>query len=453
MPLAGHKDNHAGLLTNAQMETYRSSIGVKKGHEWDLYAGSEIAATEIRSYLNSIPYASKKAEKRTASSTPGQISKGGLSGTLSTQEAFGKILYGLAGDDSELSRRIVTTSPDVTVSTNLSGWVNRRGLFAREREEDTFKDKRIPSSQIWRKYPNGQHIELGIAKNNLFVLLGQLGLSSEMFDAPLVPVGTVYDPFISRGLDALNYALYQGAKFILAATPSGVTLGPEGGAHQSFYTPLIGIGQDRLSYFEPAYADELAVLMEHAIEEVQKPDGNAFYFRLSTRQIEQLPRQLSVQEEADIVSGAYWLKAPHLSTSVCLVYTGAIAPEVLSAVGDTAGMHPHVAVLSVTSPDKIYRDWSNSPGESHIDQLFAELPRDARCVTVHDGHPLTLSWLGSVQRNPVRPIGISTFGQCGNLHDLYRHFGMDKDSILDAVLPAGKARHSEAISSACDANV
>ncbi len=114
-----------------------------------------------------------------------------------------------------------------------------------------------PRRRNGRSAPDGRHIELGIAENNLFLLLGALGLAEAQFGARLLPVGTLYDPFIARGLDALNYACYQDARFLLVATPSGLTLAPEGGAHQSIGTPLIGIGQPGLTYFEPAFVDEL----------------------------------------------------------------------------------------------------------------------------------------------------------------------------------------------------
>jgi pyruvate dehydrogenase E1 component len=180
---------------------------------------------------------------------------------MSTQEGFGRILYELAGGDSQLSRRIVTTSPDVSVSTNLGGWVNRRGIFDRRDMKDIFKEEKIVSAQLWQMGHQGQHVELGIAEHNLFLMLGALGLSADLFGARLLPIGTVYDPFIARGLDALNYACYQDARFMIVATPSGLTLAPEGGAHQSIIQPLIGLGQPGLTSFEPAHVDELAEII------------------------------------------------------------------------------------------------------------------------------------------------------------------------------------------------
>ena len=250
---------------------------------------------------------------------------------MSTQFGFGAILNELAREKSELVSRIVTTSPDVTVSTNLGPWVNRRGLFAHEALADTFKSERIPSTFNWEFSAKGQHIELGIAEMNLFILLSALGLSHAINGERLIPIGALYDPFIARGLDALNYACYQDARFILVATPSGITLAPEGGAHQSIGEPLIGLAQPGLVSFEPAYTDELAVLLRWAFEEIQREAGESVYFRLSTRPVEQPARKLAADLEEAIIAGAYWLREPAEGAELAIAYCGAVAPEALAA--------------------------------------------------------------------------------------------------------------------------
>ncbi|MBI3711107.1 MAG: transketolase, partial [Proteobacteria bacterium] len=257
LPFAGHKDNHAGLMSVEQMAAFRRSLDIPEGQEWDRFAGLDLAETEMQRFLDAVPFATKYPRNFVVPKIPipddFPVPKSDR-GT-STQEGFGRILFDLAGGTSELAARIVTTSPDVTVSTNLGGWVNRRQLFDRRGHKDVFREEKVVSAQIWAMGQGGQHIELGIAENNLFLLLAALGLSGPLFGARLLPIGTLYDPFIERGLDALNYACYQDARFMVAGTPSGITLAPEGGAHQSIATPLIGMAQDKLTYFEPAFVD------------------------------------------------------------------------------------------------------------------------------------------------------------------------------------------------------
>src|SRR5437868_1364037 len=450
LPFAGHKDNHSGLMTLDQMAGFKKGMTIADGQEWDKFAGLTVPSAELQSFIAEAPF---NAEGRRRTEAPAVAIPATLPGPKdrksSTQEGFGKILNAIAAEDSELSRRIVTTSPDVSVSTNLGAWINRRGLFGHTEAEDVFRELKVVSAQLWRKTPRGQHIELGIAENNLFIQLAALGLSHELFGTRLLPIGTLYDPFIARGLDALNYACYQDARFMIVATPSGVTLAPEGGAHQSIHTPLIGIGQPGLLSYEPAYVDELAVLMRFGLEHMQQPPGprggSSIYLRLSTRSLQQPERTLSAEQQADIVNGGYWYAAPEHGADVAIICMGAVTPEAIAAHESIVRDFGGAGLLVLTSPDRLHADWLSAqrtrgrtvgridPTPSPVERLLAPLSRDARLVTVLDGHPLALSWLGSVRGQRVVPLGIEGFGQSGDIPDLYRTYKLDAAAILDAV--------------------
>ncbi|MGA8380506.1 MAG: transketolase, partial [Stellaceae bacterium] len=299
--------------------------------------------------------------------------------------------------------------------------------------------EKVVSAQRWAMSPKGQHIELGIAESNLFLLLAALGLSAPLFGTRLLPVGTLYDPFIKRGLDALNYACYQDARFIVVATPSGITLAPEGGAHQSIGEPLIGMAQPGLAGFEPAFADELAVLLRWAFAEIQREGGESVYFRMSTRPLDQPKRQIAPDLAEAIVAGAYWLHEPEPGAELAIAYCGAVAPEALAAHRELAEDIPGAGLLAITSPDRLHRDWRAARaggGSSAVGRLLARLRPDAALVTVGDFHPATLSWLGAVAHNPIVPLGVERFGQSGDIPDLCHAYGIDAEAILDAAARA-----------------
>jgi pyruvate dehydrogenase E1 component len=358
----------------------------------------------------------------------------------STQAAFGRILLDLSKAGGDLADRIVTTSPDVTVSTNLGAWVNQRGLFRRSEMPDIFAKAKIASAQKWSGGNKGQHIELGIAESNLFLMLAAAGLSGDLFGQRLFPIGTLYDPFIARGLDALNYGCYQDARFLLVATPSGITLGPEGGAHQSINPPLIALGQPGLRHYEPAYADELAAMMEEAFRLIDDPAGESTYLRLSTRSVEQVERSDDSWREGAL-QGGYWLREPDESAEGAIVAMGAVMPEALTAWEELREDVPGLGLLSITSPDLLHRRWTAAQaarwqGErkpSHVEQLLSRLPRGAGLVTMTDAAPASLSWLGGVLGQRVAPLGVEKFGQTGNLADLYAAYRLDGDAITEAV--------------------
>ncbi len=441
LPLAGHKDNHSGMMNPSQMDVYRRSLGIEEGEEWKPYGGMGAnAAAQLEAFVRDGALAKKDGEVRASDvPIPARFAVP-VGAEQSTQAAFGKVLLDLAKSSDGIADRIVTTAPDVTQTTNLGAFVNQRGLFRRQEVADVFQQAKIPSAQKWLAHEAGQHIELGIAENNFFIMLASLGLAAPHFGTRLLPVGTVYDPFIARGLDALNYGCYQDARFLLVGTPSGLTLGPEGGAHQSINTPLIGMGQPGLAYFEPAYADEVALMMHWAFGHMQKDDGESIYLRLSTRSIPQVARE-NDDWEADALEGGYWLKRPAPGAEAAIVFTGAIAPEALEAYDRLVDDIPGLGLLNVTSPDMLHRGWSNQNASRwkgqpskpcHVAQLLDILSPKAGLVTVLDGSPGALSWLGGVSGMTVSPLGTDHFGQTGNLTDLYGAYRIDSNAIIDA---------------------
>ena len=445
LPFAGHKDNHAGLMNPEQINDFRAEMNIPKGEEWERFSGIDMDREELQRFLANVPFAQEYPRRY---ETP-RINVPSLNiqrrPKMSTQDGFGRILNELAQGDSELADRIVTTSPDVTVSTNLGPWVNRRGIFSRSETSDTFAQESVVSAQKWQMAPEGQHIELGIAETNLFLQLSALGLSSSMFGARLLPIGTVYDPFIRRGLDAMHYGCYQDSRYMLVATPSGITLAPEGGAHQSSETPLITLAQPGMAAFEPAYVDELAEIMRWGFEYMQADNGGAVALRLSTRILEQPDREMTETLRAEVTAGAYWLREPEPGSELVIACTGAIMPEAISAYDDIVEDIPGAGLLAITSADRIHVDWiaarrarmSGQGGSvAHIEKLLAPLAEDAALVTVCDAHSGTLGWMGSVAGHRIYPLGVDAFGQSGDLQDLYRHYGIDSDAILDAAARA-----------------
>ncbi|MEM7224131.1 MAG: transketolase [Pseudomonadota bacterium] len=453
-PLAGHKDNHAGIMNPAQMDAFRATMGVPDGAEWEPFAGVADPAA-LQAFLDQVPFFAAGPRRYPAAKIAVPTLAAPDDMALSTQAGFGKLLDQLAISDSDLAQRIVTTSPDVTVSTNLGAWVNRRGLFGRAELADTFREERIPSAQKWRFSEGGQHLELGIAEMNLFLLLGAAGLSHALFGERLIPIGTVYDPFVARGLDALNYACYQDARFLIAGTPSGVSLAPEGGAHQSIGSPLIGMSQDGLAAFEPAYLDELAVILAWAFDYLQRdgegdPDertwlrdetGGSVYLRLSTRSLEQPGTRRDDAFRRGAIDGAYWWREPGPNCEVVIAYQGCVAPEALAAAGRIAQIRRDIGVLAVTSADRLNAGWTaaqrarrrgKADAFSQVERLLSPLPAHCRIITVIDGHPATLAWLGAVAGHQTVPLGVEHFGQTGTIGDLYGHFGIDAETIVHA---------------------
>jgi pyruvate dehydrogenase E1 component len=457
LPLAGNPRNHSALMTSEQIDRLRESVGLSSETEWDRFEPDSPAGTLV----------ARRAEELARSPRPRhpEMALPSTSGfepsrPISTQETLGQVLIELSRNP-EVRPYLVTVAPDVATSTNLAGFINRTGIFSPT-------DHRVwnPDSIFkWIQNPAGQHIELGISEMNLFSLLGQLGLAWDLSDQQLLPVGTVYDPFVCRGLDAFIHAVYSGARFVIAGTPSGITLAPEGGAHQSLITPSIGLELPNTTFMEPCFAEALDWLLCDAFARIANPgdpadaasgEDGAYYFRLSTRPIDQAPFVAAKRTIGDaalrrsVLAGVYRLvDASELAATgapqVCLVASGAVMPEVIAAAAELEDEGVAAHVIDVTSLDRLYAAWQRTLRHGvrtastpmPTSPLRTAFPAErVPLVTVHDAASHAMAWLGSALDAPCIPLGVDQFGQSGSIHELYELHDLLPGHIVNAALAA-----------------
>ncbi|MGK5738771.1 transketolase-like TK C-terminal-containing protein [Micromonospora sp. URMC 103] len=459
LPIAGNPRNHSALLTTEQVDALRAAHGLTPETEWDRLdpaTPAGIRAGERREALSRPP------RERALGVTVPETTRVRANKPISTQEVFGRVLVDLARDP-EVGRYLVTTAPDVATSTNLAGFINKTGVFAPTEQRSWTEDRMLR----WTESPAGQHIELGISEMNLFLLLGQLGLAWDLSGQPLLPVGTVYDPFVLRGLDAFLYGTYSGSRFVVAGTPSGITLAPEGGAHQSTITASVGLELPGVTFVEPAYAVTLDWLLCDALGQIAAgtapsataapAEDGAYYFRLSTRPLDQAPFEAARARLGDavlrrqVVAGAYRLvdahqAYPHLADApvVQLAASGAVLPEVLAAAAELADEGIAAHVVDITSLDRIYRAWQRTLRQGVRTATVPSVPSALRSafddrapiVTVHDAASHAMAWLGSALGVPAVPLGVDEFGQSGSVTELYELHDLLPGSIVNAALAA-----------------
>ena len=445
LPIAGQPLNHSAHLTGEQIDEVRRALRADAGDEWAALdpgsPGGRLCAA-ARERLGDGRRASGRSPVAVAPSSPSPPR------ARSTQGAFGRVLVELAREQG-VGERVVTAAPDVSVSTNLGGWINRAGVFGPEGEPDVEVDG---EALRWRVGPSGRHVELGISEMNLFLLLSQLGLTEELMGELLLPVGTVYDPFVCRGLDALIYGLYSGARFVLAGTPSGISLSREGGAHQSTVTPSLGMELPGITYAEPAYAAEVDWLLRDGLRRLGEDDGESLYLRLSTKPADQAPfeelleRRGAEQLRADVVAGGYVLREPAPGADqVALAVCGALVDEALAAAAQLAEEEGIEAwVFNLTSPDRLYREWRASrlapiadarrpAATSHLERLLSQLPAGTPIVSVIDGASHSLAFLGGAAGTRQVTLGVDAFGQSGGLDEVYDAYEVSADAISEAL--------------------
>ena len=441
LPIEGHPSNHSALLDDKQFRHLAEQLGYDAEDPWrgfdpDTPEGALCAIVGER--LERPAQALEPPPE--VPPTLGREHRG----SESTQQAFGRLFIDLGHAAPEVERRIVTVSPDVASSTNLGGWINKAGIWFLSERTDWFADD-TNTLVRWHEDDSGRHIELGIAEVNLVGLLGELGATWSRHGRPLLPVGTIYDPFVGRALEPWSFGIYAGGQSILVGTPSGVTLGPEGGAHQSIVTPSIGIEQPGCSAWEPAFGLDFEWAFLHALGRLGRAGGEASYFRLSTRPLDQalasVPAEGQERERRrrQVLAGGYCLRAPDGEPACAIVAMGAVVPEALAAaelLGEEAGIAAEV--ICVTSADLLFRALQARRGlregsDAILDELFPR-ERPLPIVSVLDGHPHTLAFLGTVQPAPLTALGVQQFGQSGDIGDLYEWHGIDPETIVGAAL-------------------
>ncbi|MEU6375417.1 pyruvate dehydrogenase [Streptomyces sp. NPDC046909] len=440
LPTEGHPQNHSSLLTADQMRRLAARLGTDLDQPWQPFpAGSAEALLCARAADR---LRRPQAEAQQPPAIPADLGRPAPTGTGNTQQALGRVLLDLTRQAPRAAGRIVTVSPDVSSSTNLGGWLNKVGIWSSTERTDWFADD-AETILHWRERPAGQHLELGIAETNLVGLLGELGATWSRWGQPLLPIGVVYDPFVNRALEPWSFGIYAGGQSILVGTPSGVTLAPEGGAHQSITTPSLGVEQPGCLFYEPAFALDTEWCLLAALGRLGKPDGSSAYLRLSTRRVEQplaaVPTDPAARERRrrQVVAGAYTLRRTERPL-VTIAAMGAMVTEALVAADRLAALGFAADVVCVTSPDLLFRAIQARRGLHDgphwiLDQIFPST-RAAPLVTLVDGHPHTLAFLATIHQVPLTALGVTRFGQSGALEDVYRHHGIDTDSVVEAAL-------------------
>ncbi len=429
LPTEGHPANHSALLNHDQYRELAAKLDADPDDPWASFAPGSPEAELCAATGRRLRRGSTRAVP--APRVPESVGRK-HTGTASTQQAFGRFFVDLTREAPDVAERVVTVSPDVGTSTNLGGWINKAGIWSIGDRIDWFADD-TDTLVRWREHDHGRHIELGIAETNLVGLLGELGATWSRDGQPLLPVGTIYDPFVARALEPWSFGIYAGGQSILVGTPSGVTLGPEGGAHQSVITPSIGIEQPGCIAYEPAFGQDFEWCFLHALSRLGKPDGTSAYFRLSTRPIDQ---SLHTGTREDAIAGGYKLK-PHDAPQVVIAVMGALVPEAMAAavaLENEAGVATEV--VCVTSADLLFRSFQARAGLGDGDPRTLErlFRKGVPIVTLVDGHPHTLAFLGGVGGDGVSCLGVQRFGQAGDIAELYEHHQVDAESVIGAAL-------------------
>ena len=432
LPTEGHPSNHSALLNHEQFVDLAQQLGTDPREPWRalrrrLGRGPAVrrGGGAARARARRAPRAAAGARRARARAHAGRAPPSRRSGACSSTSTTTR---------PRSSGHVVTVAPDVASSTNLGGWINRSGIWSIGERIDWFADD-SDTLVRWRESDHGRHVELGIAEVNLVGLLGELGATWSRDGRPLLPVGTIYDPFVMRAHEPWSFGIYAGGQSILVGTPSGITLGPEGGAHQSVVTPSVGIEQPGCVAWEPAFTQDFEWSFLHALGALGREDGSSAYFRLSTRPIDQ-------GLAAGAARGRGARAAPRRRAGRRLSPARGRARDhrrgrrrrPRGARGGRRarrrGRLPHEP-----RPRLPRAAGARRPGRRPTTRSSSACSRRRARWSPWSTATRTRwpSWPACTARRS-RASGVAQFGQSGDIADLYRHHGVDAETIVGAAL-------------------
>ena len=443
LPTQGHPANHSALMSAEQWAQLAGQLGADVADPWAAFPAGAPEAELCR----------RAAERLRRAAAAGRGAARRCRATWGACTRAPPRPSRPSGASSSTSRapiprspqRVVTVSPDVASSTSLGGWINHAGVWSMGERIDWFADD--PQTLMrWRESSHGQHIELGIAEGNLVGLLGELGATWSRAGLPLLPIGALYDPFVNRALEPWSFGIYAGGQSILVGTPSGVTLAPEGGAHQSIITPSVGPRAAALRRLGarlrpgPRVDAARARSPPSATASARRPTSASARARSTRRwRASRATRRRASAGARQVLAGGY---RPARGRARARRHArrhgrGAArrARRRRRALGRAASRSTSCASPPPTSSSARCRRGRAWRGGDHaiLDVLFPP-DRRAPIVTVLDGHPHTLAFLSAVRGMPIANLGVHDFGQSGDVQDLYAHFGIDAETIIGAAL-------------------
>ncbi|PUE08473.1 alpha-ketoglutarate dehydrogenase [Limnohabitans sp. WS1] len=276
---------------------------------------------------------------------------------MSTTMAFVRMLGNLL-KDSTLGPRIVPIVADEARTFGMANLFKQVGIYSSVGQRYAPED--IGSVLSYREATDGQILEEGISEAGAIASWTAAATSYSVHGLAMLPFYIYYSMFgFQRVGDAIWAAADQRARgFLLGATSGRTTLGGEGLQHQDGSSHLVAATIPNCKAYDPAFAGELAVILDAGMREMVEQQADVFYYVTLMNENYAQP-DLPAGVEADVLRGGYRFGVYGPSDAaqrVTLLGSGAILTEVVKAAQQLAGQGVGVEVLSITSWSELARD-------------------------------------------------------------------------------------------------
>ncbi|WP_353247227.1 pyruvate dehydrogenase (acetyl-transferring), homodimeric type, partial [Limnohabitans sp.] len=355
---------------------------------------------------------------------------------MSTTMAFVRMLGNLL-KDQQLGPRIVPIVADEARTFGMANLFKQVGIYSSVGQRYAPED--IGSVLSYREATDGQILEEGISEAGAIASWTAAATSYSVHGLAMLPFYIYYSMFgFQRVGDAIWAAADQRARgFLLGATSGRTTLGGEGLQHQDGSSHLVAATIPNCKAYDPAFAGELAVILDAGMREMVEQQADVFYYVTLMNENYAQP-DLPAGVEADVLRGGYRFGVYGPSDAaqrVTLLGSGAILTEVVKAAQQLAAQGVGVEVLSITSWSELARDgMAQADNAGHLAQLLSAThgPIIAATDYVRAVPESVRAFVPEGRRYTT--LGTDGFGRSDTRAALRRFFAVDADSIAQAAL-------------------
>lgn len=365
---------------------------------------------------------------------------------MSTTMAFVRLLGQLL-KDSELGPRVVPIVADEARTFGMANLFKQVGIYSSVGQQ--YEPEDIGSVLSYREAMDGQILEEGISEASAIASWTAAATSYSVHGLAMLPFYIYYSMFgFQRVGDAIWAAADQRARgFLMGATSGRTTLGGEGLQHQDGSSHLIAATIPNCKAYDPAFAGEMAVIVDHGMREMLIEQKDVFYYvTLMNENYAQPDLPASVHDQ--LLKGGYlYATAPSglgpKAPSVSLLGSGAILCEVVKAAALLAEQGIAAEVFSITSWSELARDGlrTEQAAMAHekspvafVTSLLAEHKGPVIAATDYvRAVPESIRAYLPQSRRYIT-LGTDGFGRSDTRQELRSFFNVDAASIVSAAI-------------------
>jgi pyruvate dehydrogenase E1 component len=345
----------------------------------------------------------------------------------------------------ELGKRVVPIIPDEARTFGMESLFRQFGIYASQGQ--LYKPHDAEMFLYYKESKDGQILEEGITEAGSMASFTAAGTAYANYRVDMIPFFIYYSMFGFQRVGDMIWAFgdARGKGFLCGGTAGRTTLSGEGLQHQDGHSPVIASTVPNCTTYDPAYAYEIAIIVQDGIRRMYQEHEDRFYYITLYNENYPMPPMPAGLDAEGVLRGIYRYQAPAKGKAkVHLFGSGPILNEAVRAQQILADKYNVAAdVWSVTSYNELRRDalaverWNRlHPDEPEkVPYLLQALKgADGPIIAASDYMKVLADQLAPWLAGRLETLGTDGFGRSDNREFLRRHFEINAESIAAAAL-------------------